>query len=263
MPEFDYTRSHFADIAIPLAEAGWQVFPLAPGSKFPLAGTHGHLDATDDPIILAQWAAAWPSANVGIRPQPAECVLDEDHAGELDRYRRVHRLPALPRTRQVLTRRGSHRYFHLSLSVELRARLDGVKVDIKSYNGFVVAPGSVVGGFAYRLADYAPVATLPADWLSHLTRVRRPVIVPAAGASDAGGPMPGERLVRLMLHKRPGDGRRGFLRWALGTAWRDHGGHSELIAALVAAAVSVGVDATTAAELAAWMRTQYATETTP
>jgi hypothetical protein len=267
MSEFYSTRSHFADIAIPLAEAGWQVFPLEPGSKIPMAGTHGHLDADDDPIILAQWAAAWPSANVGIRPGTWAgrkfFVADEDKRGDLAAYLAAHGLPPMPPTREVLTRRGTHYYLTLPHPVDLRARLDDVKVDIKGHNGFVVAPESVIGGLTYRLINDRPMAQVPADWLPHLTRVRRPVAAPAAGASDAGGPMPGERLIRLMLHKRPGDGRRGFLRWALGQAWRDHGGHPDLIAALVAAAVSAGVDATAAAELAAWMRTQYTTETTP
>ena len=34
---------------------GWAVFPLQPGTKVPLTGTHGHKDATTDPETIRRW----------------------------------------------------------------------------------------------------------------------------------------------------------------------------------------------------------------
>ena len=251
----------FATVATQLAAEGWAVFPLAPRGKVPMAGTHGHLDATTDPEVVSQRASAWPFSNVGIRPPwtdtLAVAVLDEDQRGDLARYLVEHDLPAAPPTREVTTRRGSHRYYRLPERMELRAGLPGVKVDIKTgRTGFVLAPGSVASdGSRYRLVNELPVEEIPAAWLPHLVATRRPVSSVQRGSPDA--PVPGRRLISLMSVKREGDGRRAFLRYALGEAWRQHGGDPRLVAALVETGISVGLDPKVCQDLADYMTDQY------
>src|SRR6266481_9289074 len=72
--------SFFLDIAEPLAERGFRVFPLAPRQKFPVKMSWGdHFDAaTTDLAALEQWSREVPRANVGISPDENFCFLETD-----------------------------------------------------------------------------------------------------------------------------------------------------------------------------------------
>src|SRR3972149_6047654 len=52
--------------AIDYAQAGYRVFPLQPGRKLPVAGSHGCNDATDDTDQIETWWTATPGANIGL-----------------------------------------------------------------------------------------------------------------------------------------------------------------------------------------------------
>ena len=56
------SQTTLLDSALAWAQT-YPVFPLAPGSKVPLAGSHGFYDATTDEARIRQWFAA----NFGIR----------------------------------------------------------------------------------------------------------------------------------------------------------------------------------------------------
>ena len=62
--------SRFLDIALPLAERGFRVFPFVPSSKIPFKLSWGdHFDAaTTDRGPLEQWDKEVPRANVAISP---------------------------------------------------------------------------------------------------------------------------------------------------------------------------------------------------
>lgn len=235
----------------------WEIFPLVPMSKIPYAGTHGHLDATQDPERIARWAAVHPDSNIGIRPGPLELVLDVDDPALFTAWRLRHGLE-LPPTRAVRTRRGRHYYLALRAPIDARANVRDGGFDIKTRRGFVLSPGSLArDGTPYELRVDLGLAQLPDPWLAHLTRPRRgtPAVRQPAAAS---GEVPGQRMVRILATKRPGDGRRGLLRYYLGEAYRCHGGDARLVAALVATAIDIGVEPGDAADLAAWMADQYA-----
>ncbi|MCZ7575957.1 MAG: bifunctional DNA primase/polymerase [Dehalococcoidia bacterium] len=52
--------------ALRYAGLGWAVFPVASGSKKPLAGSAGVSEATTDADQIRNWWAATPGANIGI-----------------------------------------------------------------------------------------------------------------------------------------------------------------------------------------------------
>jgi hypothetical protein len=61
------SQDRMLDAALAYAKWGWPVFPLAPGTKEPLSGSHGFYDAsTDQGTIRKLWAES-PGANVGLR----------------------------------------------------------------------------------------------------------------------------------------------------------------------------------------------------
>ena len=73
--------SFFLDIALPLAERGFQVFPLIPKTKRPISmpGDYDHFDAaTTDSSQIELWAKETPNANVGIIPDEMFCFLETD-----------------------------------------------------------------------------------------------------------------------------------------------------------------------------------------
>jgi len=45
---------------------GWAVFPLLPGTKIPMPGSHGFRDATNDVVQVIEWWTVTPDANIGI-----------------------------------------------------------------------------------------------------------------------------------------------------------------------------------------------------
>jgi hypothetical protein len=77
--------STFLDIALPLAERGFRVFPLIPQDKRPVKMSWGdHFDAaTTARAPLEQWSRECPRANVGISPDEMWCFLETDDEAAL------------------------------------------------------------------------------------------------------------------------------------------------------------------------------------
>jgi len=77
--------NRFLEIARPLAERGFRVFPLVPKNKMPVKMSWGdHFDAaTTDITALEQWDREVPQANVGLSPDETWCFLETDSETEL------------------------------------------------------------------------------------------------------------------------------------------------------------------------------------
>ena len=75
----------FLEIALPLAERGFRVFPLIPKEKRPVKMAEGdHFDAaTTDEEQLRMWDKQEPNANVAISPDEIFCFLETDGETEL------------------------------------------------------------------------------------------------------------------------------------------------------------------------------------
>src|SRR4051794_14902406 len=70
------------------AQNGLHVFPLTPGTKIPLKGSGGCLDATTDPGMVDKWWTGNPNLNIGIATGHAVDVVDIDgHTGQRSRVK--------------------------------------------------------------------------------------------------------------------------------------------------------------------------------
>ena len=80
--------------AFRLALHGYAVFPLAVGSKVPMPGSHGFLEANSDAdVARARWNK-WPSANIGVATGPAS----DFWALDIDAPKGIDTMKALVRT---------------------------------------------------------------------------------------------------------------------------------------------------------------------
>ena len=163
------------DLALHYAGRGWPVFPLMPGGKKPLPGSHGCLDASLDGNRIERWWREHPSANVGIATgrRSGLLVVDVDPRHNprwLDTLREL----ALPRTMTVRTWSGG---WHLVYQLAGDGPGSGTDllpgIDWRCNGGYVVAPGSVVEGSTYTIARNLPVAPVPEHLLARIEAHRK------------------------------------------------------------------------------------------
>lgn len=174
VPNRSQRRDPVADALI-LASRGFAVFPLRPGAKIPAVAKDWESAASTDAARLRALIRN-RTANLGIACGPSGLlVVDLDVAKTPDACARdgAEVFAALaggrwvPPTFTVETPSGGrHLYFRAPTHVRLgntASRL-GPLIDTRAAGGYVVAPGSVIGGRAYRIAHDHPVAALP-QWL--------------------------------------------------------------------------------------------------
>jgi hypothetical protein len=175
--------------ALTAARQGWPVFPLLPGRKRPRPElTDWETRATLDPDRIRHWWARHPGDNVAIATGPAGLVvvdLDQARPGDtpppewagatggadvLDQLAARHHHTLAPTWTVATPSGGSHRYYQAPRTGgpwRNTAGRAGWHIDTRAAGGYVVTPGSVVDGRAYRLVDDTPPAVLP-GWLAQL-----------------------------------------------------------------------------------------------
>lgn len=177
------------DSAQTLARLGFEVFPIKPGAKFPPLLKNWPERAVRDPLDAeTMWDVFGPDANIGIHCKGL-VVIDVDLKKQGDST--VRKLD-LPDTLRTMTPSGGwHLFYKLPdghPGVPNGVDVLGPGVDIRSTNGYVVAPGSVTAAGAYRFAEDRPVADAP-DWLvqklGELTKREHPVIVNIPDADES------------------------------------------------------------------------------
>ena len=227
------TDIRFLDAALEYAQRGIGVFPLKPRTKVP-ATRNGLHDATCDPEQIRRWwRPSNPLWNIAIRPASHLLVLDVDprSGGSLDD------LGQFPTTRTASTGGGGfHVWFRYAGPVRGKlADTDGV--DIKSHNGYLVAPPSIhPSGGRYVWIDEHPAAVLP----DHLVeRVSPPVRVPQPRSSSPRFGHPAAGLVRTVADATDGN-RNHALFWAACRAV-EGGADPAVFADLLHAAVTAGL----------------------
>ena len=166
----------FEQFALRYACRGFEVFPLAVGSKKPPKGSNGLTDATSDVAQIAEWCREHPLANIGLRTGPGSgiCAIDLDPLkGGFDSERRLRAEgKTWPETPIQRTRSGGRHIIlqHHPLIVTGSDRL-GPGVDFRARGGYIVAAPSIVGGKRYSWLTWPPGGPAPVpQWLlDHLT----------------------------------------------------------------------------------------------
>ncbi|MHB1733425.1 MAG: bifunctional DNA primase/polymerase [Ferrimicrobium acidiphilum] len=148
------------------AARGWAAYPLAPGTKKPLKGSHGFHDATTDTSALIDAFTDPPDLNIGIRTGEASgiVVIDVDaHEGAANGYVSIKALAAQGLKFPTGNRRigcaiaktpsgGLHLYYAAPAEARIKST-SGVLapgLDTRGEGGYIVAPPSVTEKGAYK-----------------------------------------------------------------------------------------------------------------
>ncbi len=153
------TSSSLASAAFQLALKRKAIFALSPGSKIPLAGTHGHLDASiDADVCRVRWKKN-PTANIGIATgsRSGFWAIDVDpiHGGDKTLQSLIEEHGELPTTVSVKTPSGGiHMWWSWSDDppvIRNSAGRIGPGIDVRGEGGYVIAPPSVLSdGRSYQ-----------------------------------------------------------------------------------------------------------------
>lgn len=161
--------------ALDHARRGFSVFPLVPNAKTPAITNWQNL-ATTDPTQINTWWEQWPNANIGITTTQYLVVdIDPRNGGDVT-AKGLALIEDFPKTLCSRTGGGgSHMIYRLPDHVVVRGGKDklGPGVDIKSWGGLIVAPGSDVNGKNYAWLNNRPIAPAP-EWLIARCKTPRP-----------------------------------------------------------------------------------------
>lgn len=162
----------FDHCAVSLSKIG-PVFPLAAGTKVPLAGSRGVRDATSERRQIDRWRAESPTANIGIATGNGLVVLDVDprNGGDGRLAELVQASGPLTATLTTITPGdGTTRGRHLWFRGDLPSRSLG-GIDVLGPGKYAVGAGSVTTAGSYLFEDPAcPVADLPLSVVSWIGR---------------------------------------------------------------------------------------------
>jgi hypothetical protein len=153
------------EAALAWAARGFRVFPLPPNGTKPSSDWKGWPEhATTDPDKITAW---WQGTDQNI----AVCttgmlVVDIDMKNGKNGLASWMELHGGFDTLTVRTRSGGYHLYYSGADVALSAGVLGSGLDIRSHNGYVVAPGSVVDGKGYAVEIDQPVAPAPAEIVS-------------------------------------------------------------------------------------------------
>jgi hypothetical protein len=165
-----------------------------PRSKRP-ATKRGFYDATTNPETIRRY---WRDSNRNVAVPTGAisgfwiCDIDGDGGeGSLARLEAQH--GSLPRTRQVITRRGRHLWFRYIGPIQSSAGRIAPGIDVRCDGGYAIVPPSLHpsgGAYTWSVDSADELAAAP-EWLVTLARKR-----PAPNIS--------ERAVATMHARRPG-----------------------------------------------------------
>jgi hypothetical protein len=175
--------------ALALAGRGWHVFPCATGGKQPALRGNWQDLATTDPATICGWWARWP-CNIGIACGPSGLVVLDLDVPKGPRHPQVSGITSLARlceqarqpyplsTFTVATPSGGcHLYFTADgQTVTNSASRLGPRIDVRADGGYVIGPGSMIGGRAYAARNDALPAPLP-RWIA--SKLREQPALPA------------------------------------------------------------------------------------
>lgn len=141
-----------------MAARGFSVIRLKPGSKVPIVGPK---EATTDPVTIQGWVLwdAAPDCNFGYLLGPKHAGLDFDLYKAGGKEARAA-FGEIPPTLLVFTPGGGEHYV-LEIMRQIGQQKPAPTIDVRTGNGYLVCPGSVVGGKPYLIGNDAPPALCP------------------------------------------------------------------------------------------------------
>ena len=154
--------------ALSFAQRGFAVFPLQQGAKTPLPGSNGHLGASTDPEeIRAMFTCAMTGTalpfNIGATPRDGRTlIVDLDVKDGRNGVAEFLALGGEIRGLVVQTAGGGTHVYFAAEDVRTGAGKLAPGIDTRGADGYVVAPGSVIGGVAYEIVEDGPIRPLPA-----------------------------------------------------------------------------------------------------
>lgn len=212
------------DYAMEYAQAGALVLPLhtpTPGGcscknpRCPSTGKHPRtlrgLDAaTSDEYEIESWWRMWPEANIGIRPQPGQIVVDIDPRNGGSAQLRAMQATYGPLVPTLSARTGGNGWHLWYLHHGAHVAKLAAGVDVKGNSGYVVAPPSLhASGRRYSWYVQGSIVA-PPEYLTGLLKPVRPV------QRDVSGTMTDARmaaLVKTVAEAQEGN-RNNALHWA-------------------------------------------------
>jgi hypothetical protein len=148
--------------ALKLAAQGFRVFPIKVNTKDrPLIKDYLN-KATTDTVQVEEWWSKWPDANIGVAPGPTHLVIDID--AYKPEAKKSAKLLDPPVTFTVKTPRGGYHLYYIhpgggiigNDNKEWREKFPGI--EIRADKGYVLGPGSSVGGRSYEALERRQVA---------------------------------------------------------------------------------------------------------
>lgn len=143
------------DAALNAAKTLGPVFPLKPNSKIPAINNWRNL-ATSDEKQIRQWWVTWPDANIAVTTDHLLVVDIDPRNGGDNSIRLLEMERELPKTAETLTAGGGrHLIYALPKGQTVRGGRDvlGRGIDVKSFGGYIVAPGSTIDGKTYTAVN--------------------------------------------------------------------------------------------------------------
>ena len=145
---------------VDLMELGLKLFPVTGAKRPAFQGWQQYAMSATIDHIRNEWRKGFRAFGIYLRPSRL-VVFDADNpaaAGWAEEH-----LPHTPM--MTLTRRGSHRFYRLpdgAPTPKDNRPIAGVALDRKA-KGYVVAPGSILGGFVYKESSFwdTPLSELP------------------------------------------------------------------------------------------------------
>lgn len=175
------------NVAQSLAENGIKVYPLSPGSKIPVQGSHGEHDATDDLDTIKKWFNYNPNFNLAINLQASNlAVVDLDNhenatngVQNYSKYIRNHGssyVDSLKTYTEITPRNGLHIFY--KLNQDLGNKDIQLMPGVELLTGKTVIAPSFINEFNkgyraeyqdFQILGYDKVQTLP-GWIVDLVK---------------------------------------------------------------------------------------------
>lgn len=172
-----------ADFAIKYSEAGFKVYPTAPGKKIPHFGSSGENDATNNPDeVRALFTKYGLNSNIAINLKGTDVIVIDcdEHTPGKSGHASLEKLEAsyepLPETYTVATPSGgTHLYYvtpGISLNQDIQDLLPGVDVMASKIMAVpsrsINEDGELVGSYTVKSGKITEIANLPKWFLEYL-----------------------------------------------------------------------------------------------